>query len=107
MAMSIPRAHSVTQMMPANDWFFLFEAAGKPSLLRLAAWGLDHEGRIVGMVPASTADFDYPHLVMVPSNQGSYVHLDNLTPADQQLINPRKLEAVKSILKKADIPAIS
>ncbi|MDR5016244.1 hypothetical protein RF663_18685 [Aeromonas veronii] len=106
MAISIPRAHSVTQMMPADGWFFRFEAAGKLNMLRLAAWGLDHDGLIVGMVPASTADFDYPHLVMVPSNQGSYIHIDNLTPNEQQLINPRRLDAVKNILKDAGIPSV-
>ncbi|MEZ6936931.1 hypothetical protein [Aeromonas sp. S19(2024)] len=86
MAMSIPRAHSVTQMMPADGWFFRFEVEGKPRLLRLAAWGLDHDGRIVGMVSASTSDFDYAHLVMVPSSTGVYLHEGDFSSEDKLLL---------------------
>lgn len=97
MANSIPRAHSVTQMMPASDWFFRFETAGQLKLVRLAAWGLDHDGRVVGMVSPSTADFDYAHLVMVPANSGVYLHLDELTPEERQLINQDKRQALKKL----------
>lgn len=90
MAMSIPSAHSITQMMSADGWFFRFQVEGKPRLLRLAAWGLDHCGRIVGMVSASTADLDYAHLVMVPPNTGVYLHEGDFSNEDKLLLMTNK-----------------
>ncbi|WP_324015561.1 hypothetical protein [Aeromonas hydrophila] len=87
MTIKVPVPHSVKQMMPADGWFFLFEANDKPRLVRLAAWGMDERGLIHGMVSATTADFDTAHLVMVPSNKGRYLHKDELTDEHLRLLH--------------------
>lgn len=96
----IPSPHSVSQVIPANDWFFRFEHSGMPHVVRIAAWGLDHEGHVFGMVSASTADFDSPHLVKVSSRYGVYLHREDMTSDELMLVNQHVREAVNHFFRQ-------
>lgn len=85
----------ITQMMPANDWFFFYRADNQPKLLRLAAWGQDHDGPVVGLVPASELDLDSPYLVTVPTQlSGQYLHISQFSPEHEMLLKERRTKAM-------------
>lgn len=77
----------ITQIMPANDWFFFYRADNQPKLLRLAAWGQDQDGLVVGLVPASELDLDSPYLVTVPTQlSGQYLHSSQFSQEHEALL---------------------
>lgn len=81
----------ITQMMPANDWFFFYRADNQPKLLRLAAWGQDQDGLVVGLVPASELDLDSPYLVTVPTQlSGQYLHSSQFSQEHEVLLKEHR-----------------
>lgn len=83
--------HTITQIIPAVDWFYVQPAppmsSGAKFYVRpLAAFGLDHTGDLVGFF----ASADKPDsLVQIPALEGRFRHLRELTDAEIESMRTR------------------
>lgn len=75
-----------TSIIPAPDWYFVHERVNpgpnneRYVLHRLAAWGTNEEGKVVGLIPVRD-DNGMAKLLPPPNTKGEYIHSDDLTPA--------------------------
>lgn len=79
-----------TSIIPADGWFFVHRneegAKHDYTVHRLAAWGLNEEGKPVGLLPVSappTMETNGTNALLVgpPPIRGEYVHEKDMTPA--------------------------
>jgi hypothetical protein len=78
----------ITQIITAHDWFYVHEAAAissarGPMVRPLAAFALDDEGAVFGLVGGA------PKLSPIPELGGKYRHRSELTKLEIERINPR------------------
>lgn len=75
------------QIIPCDGWFFVGDSEGVGDvLIRIAAWALTEEGKVIGLVPGrdTGGSFGAPVLEEAAHFPGTYIHYDNLT-MNQQL----------------------
>lgn len=87
-------------LMPANDWFFVALPRGaqnKTIVSRLAAWKVDVEGRVIGLVsvPGGGDSSHMPtvcRLIGVPPLYGVYKHESELTSEEKSVLASGPIE---------------
>lgn len=77
------------QIIPCDGWFYAGDSEGVGDvLIRVAAWALTDEGRVIGLIPGRDDPKDRlgtPVLEEPSDFPGTYIYYDNLT-LEQQLI---------------------
>lgn len=70
------------QLLPADGWYFKQEKNSEIAIYRLAAWGLDEDGDVVGFV-SREAMTRGPTLRRVMRHEtGTYVHESSLSEGE-------------------------
>lgn len=75
---------TIKSIIPANDWYFVHRnAMGDDHVQPLAAFGLQEDGSVVGLVPVGTRETNGgitpPRIVPVPSiSSGRFIHRNDL-----------------------------
>lgn len=85
--------------LPADGWYFTCEstdgAAAHRTFQRVALWRIEDEAKpqyaptCVGLIsyrPGASESADVPKLVRPPRGHGHYVHIDELSEEDRNLI---------------------
>lgn len=81
-----------TQIVPATDWFFVHRDGFRTHATRLAVWGIDESGRVIGLISVSDPS-ESPgirtsaKLVSPPPITGEYKHLLELNQAERDALN--------------------
>ena len=78
-------------LIAATDWFYVHEALSikhdaPPVVYHVAALGVDDDGQVHGLIPATCGPGEPPKLVTPPPGvQGRYAHRDELTDQERAL----------------------
>jgi len=81
----------ITSIIPATDWFYVHQAISTladspPVVYHVAAFGLDEDGQVVGLIPVTPGQKQPPRLVTPPPGvDGRYAHRDELTAQEREL----------------------
>ncbi|MCT8281769.1 hypothetical protein [Xanthomonas translucens] len=77
-------------IVPAADWFFVHDGVPKtsgPTVWRLAAWGLQPDGAVVGLIGAfghkQGSEHKPPSLIQIPPVPGEYLHWSQLNEQER------------------------
>jgi hypothetical protein len=76
-----------TSLCPCADWFYTATGSqDEPIVFRVAAWALQDNGDVIGLVSASSAttNANVSRLVGPPPIGGRYVHESQLTPQQRE-----------------------
>ena len=70
----------IVNICACNDWFFVHEGSqGQLIVLRIAAWGINEQGDVLGLVSHQELGDTPLKIVPVPPLPGAYKHKDELT----------------------------
>lgn len=81
---------SIESLTPCQDWFYVADdGTGKVIVFRVAAWALQIDGQVVGLISASSAKTpdNVARLVAPPPIGGMYLHRDSLSESQVKQAN--------------------
>lgn len=85
-----------TSIIPATDWCFVHNGESEklpPVVWRLAAWGVNSDGNVIGLIGAfgeqQGASGKTPSLSSVPTVAGRYLHREQLNEMENEQLGKR------------------
>ncbi|QBN29820.1 methionyl-tRNA formyltransferase [Xanthomonas oryzae pv. oryzae] len=94
--MPMSEVSKYVSISPASDWFFVYDGVPKtagPTVWRLAAWGLQPDGAVIGLIGAfghqQGGERKAPSLIQVPPVPGEYLHWSQLDAQEQAAATKR------------------
>lgn len=73
-------------LIPATDWFYVHKQSIVPVVYHVAAFALDEQDKVVGLIPVAQGNNNAPRLVPPPSGvDGFYLHRDQLNEQEAEL----------------------
>jgi hypothetical protein len=76
-------------LIPATDWFYVHKQippTKAPVVYHVAAFALQDDDEVVGLIPVATGNKGLPRLVKPPADvDGVYLHRDQLTEEEANL----------------------
>lgn len=82
-----------TTISPATDWFFRHDAPPgskfDPVFYHVAVWALTEEGKVVGLIAHDLDKQKHSLSITPPDEPGCYLHRDQLSADDLELIKKR------------------